>query len=140
MADFLALEQELVERLKAKLPQLHAVQVAEELAGVQQSAQHTPAAHVLFGGYNPRDVRREDKIQVDQTWIVVLVTQTVGRHTDERRGGMLSQILEVLHGWQPSHARSALRLVNSPIPPSYGPGVAYLPVAFETSVIMKTGD
>lgn len=138
--DFLAVEQAIVERLKARLPELRAVQTAEELAGVQQAAQHAPAAHVLFTGYNPRNTTREDVIQVDQSWTVVLVTRTVRQHTDENRGQMVARIVAALHGWKPDQARTAMTLIAAPIPPSYGPGVAYLPVAFETSVITRTGD
>ncbi|MFW6344763.1 MAG: phage tail terminator protein [Halomonas sp.] len=138
--DFLAIEQAIVARLKQRLPELRAVQTAEELAGVQQSAQHAPAAHVLFTGYTPRNTQRDDVIQVDQSWTVVLVTQTVQQHTDARRGQMMARIIAALHGWKPDQARTPMTLIGAPIPPSYGPGVAYLPVAFETSVITRTGD
>lgn len=139
-ADFLALEGAIVARLRQQLPELQAVMTAEQLDGVQQTAQHTPAAHVLFTGYTPVNTQRDDVIQVGQSWTVVLVTRSVQQHTDTRRGGYQSRIISALHGWKPAGARTALRLASAPIPPSYGPGVAYLPVAFDTTVITRTGD
>jgi len=139
-ADFLALEGQLIERIRERLPDLKAVMRADELATVQQNAQHAPAAHVLFTGYTPINVQRDDVVQIGQTWTVVLVTRTVRRHPDEHRGHLSARLIAALHGWKPSAARTALSLTNSPIPPSYGPGVAYLPVAFDTSVITRTGD
>ena len=65
---FTDIEQALVERLKAEMPNVH-VLTATELSEVDEARQPTPAVHVIYNGYRTLPNARTDgkADQVSQT-------------------------------------------------------------------------
>lgn len=138
MADFFVVRDSLKAKIEADMPEIRHVYFAEDLDGVKESSQNTPAVHVLYQGYSPAQAERQRvDITIDQVWAVVLVLrQARGKYEG---GEILDKLIQALHGFQPSGAVMKLELASSTFAPSYRPGVAYYPLAFSTRVINRKG-
>jgi hypothetical protein len=143
--DYLALEDLLVARVKAEMPELKAVLTAVDLAGVQAQRQLEPAAHVIYLG---DEVGQGASAQggsglaqvTSQQWMVVLVikfagTVTSGKGNRAKAGPLIAKLLKALCGWQPVAPLTALKRINAP-KVGYDNGYAYYPFAFKTSHVL----
>lgn len=138
MADFFVVRDGIKARIEAEIPEVKKVYLAEDLDGVKEQSQFSPAVHLLYQGYSPAQAERARvDITLDQVWVVVLVL----RHAKGEYGGgeILDKLVQVLHGFQPSGAVMKLELTSSPYSPSYRSKVAYFPLAFSTRVINRKG-
>lgn len=138
---FTALESALVARLKDALPQVH-ILTAQELGGVDEARQPTPAVHVIYNGYRVLESRPDGRVaRVSQQWLAVIAVRNVrsrGTGADARQDGvaLAEEVAGVLMGYQPAQAATPLRLVNAPTPGGDN-GFLYLPLAFDIETILK---
>lgn len=138
MADFFVVRDGIKAQIEAAVPEVRRVYFAEDLDGVKEASQITPAVHLLYQGYSPAQAERARvDITLDQVWAVVLVLRQA--QGDYGGGEILDKLVQALHGFQPSGAVMKLELSNSPFSPSYRPRVAYYPLAFSTRVINRKG-
>lgn len=131
---FLALESQLIERLRARLPQQIHVLSAAALADVMGGKQPAPAVMVLYGGYQPLEAEGRASVLFEQTWQTVVVTRshgTLASGFDARTAGgeIASQVIAALAGWKPEAASSFLKLDRA-ASPDYDSGWLYLPLAW----------
>ncbi len=115
---------------------------AADLEGVAESAQVTPAVHVVFGGYRPTKASHDDRVvETEQTWQVVVAVKNLrsaktGEHARETAGELCADVLAALQGWRPSPEHQPLSLAPGPRP-GFSKGFAYFPLAFTTRVVAR---
>jgi hypothetical protein len=139
MADYLAAEALIIQRLQSQVPGMKALSAAD-LADVAEAKQTTPAFHVLYHGDRLVDAQGRGQAQaVAQRWMIVITVRTA---RDQGKGGAarntagphLDAALKALSGWEPDQSHGALRRVAAPRPVYSKGGFAYFPLAFETVV------
>lgn len=145
--NFLALEPELVARLREKLamqvPPVH-VLTSAELTDVAEEKQLTPAVHVMYQGYRPLETRSDGSVcRVQQTWLAVVATRNTrnlasGGDARQEAGALAGLVSEALMGFVPASAAKPLMLAAAPSA-EYSGGHQYLPLAFTTELVLKTG-
>lgn len=143
--NFLALEPELVARLKEKLagqvPPVH-VLTSSDLADVAEEKQLTPAVHVMYQGYRVGEGRYDGKAcPVMQSWLAVVVTRGTrnlasGADARQQAGALARVVLEALMGFKPACAAKPLMLANAP-QAAYSGGHQYLPLGFEVETVQS---
>lgn len=147
MANFLALEPELVARLRDKLAgQMSKVHVltAPELADVLEEKQLTPAVHVMYQGYRPLESRADGTAcRIEQTWLIVITarnTRNLASGSDARQdvGALATLVTGALMGFVPTSAAKPLTLAAAPNA-EYSGGHQYLPLAFKAEIVLKAG-
>lgn len=138
--DFLALEADIVARLRARCPAARAVLTAEDLADVQARSQTTPALHVIYGGYRVLEASDTGRnARTEQTWVVVVALRAATQRATAasaprvRAGELVGELLAALMGWRPAANMRPLTLANGPRP-VFRDGCAYLPFAFTAAV------
>ncbi|MEW6490766.1 MAG: hypothetical protein AB1578_22995 [Thermodesulfobacteriota bacterium] len=142
MQNYLSAEALIVARLQSKVAGVKAVLSAADLDGVAESAQVTPAVHVVFGGYRPTQERDEGRVQEsEQVWIAVVAvrnlrTPKTGEHARETAGELCADVLAALQGWRPSAEHQPLKLAPGPRP-GFSKGYGYFPLAFTTRVVTR---
>lgn len=144
MENYLSAEPLLIARLREKVSDVKGVLSAADLAGVAESAQQTPALHVVFGGYRPTrsvDGSRGAIQETEQTWWVVAAVKNLrspqtGENAREQAGPILSAVLAALQGWQPTAKHTPLELAAGPRP-GFSKGYGYFPLAFVTRVVTR---
>ncbi len=141
--NFLALEPLLVAAVKTAVagisPAVH-VLTAADLAGVKESAQRTPAVHIIYGGYRVD----EDLLtawRLAHTWYAVVVV----RHVADQRSGaaaraaagpLLALVMGALAGTSlPGLTRPLV--LTSPPRAEFRAGVQYLPSSFIAETIFR---
>ena len=113
---------------------------AAELAQVKDAAQHTPAVHLIYGGYRiAEDLGTAWRLA--HKWYAVVVvrnvaTQRSGQAARQDAGPMVTQVMGVLAGAQVPGATRALTLVTPPSA-SYRAGHQYIPTAYEAETIFR---
>jgi phage gp37-like protein len=146
-SNFLALEPELVARLKERLVgQIAPVHVltSSELTDVIEEKQLTPAVHVMYQGYRPTEKRSDGTVtRVQQVWLVVVATRntrnlTSGGDARQEAGALAALVSSALMGFQPASASKPLMLAAAPSA-AYSGGHQYLPLAFEAEIVLKAG-
>jgi len=138
-----AIGQALLERLRERLQETgHVAYVysAGEYAHVEERSQFTPAAAVIYNGYQPGDeVGQGVQQAVDLEFLVVLVTRNTagfgrGAGAQEDVSPIFDALLPAVLGWRPKLADgvfpSPFRLAPAPGASVSGEGFAYWPVAF----------
>jgi hypothetical protein len=143
--NFLEPEAHIVARLKTALadlqPAVH-VLTAAELAGVKESAQHTPAVHVVWRGFRVAESRIDGKVaRLDHTWLVVAALRNVqgtrsGAAARAEAGDLTARAGAALMGFRPPNAAGPMRLAPAPAA-GYSGGFMYLPLAFNLETIFK---
>lgn len=143
--NFLALEPELVERLRTRLagltPPVH-VLTAADLDGVTEEKQLVPAVHVVYQAYRVAESRDDGlAARVDQTWLAVVTTRNArglksGAAARSEAGPLARKVAAALMGWRPPSASKPLRLVDGP-GAGLSAGFAYLPLAFKAETLIK---
>lgn len=141
--NWLALEPHLEQLLRSAVagasPAVH-VLTAAELGDVKESAQKTPAVHLIYGGYRvAEDLGTAWRLQ--HTWYAVVVvrnvaTQRTGKAARQDAGPLVAQVVGALIGANPPGATRPLTLVTPP-PASYRTGHQYIPSAFEVETIFR---
>lgn len=141
--NFMALEPHLVELARAAVAGMRpAVQVltVSDLAGVAESAQHTPAIHIVYGGYRVA----EDyglTVSLEHTWFAVAAVRNVakarsGSAARQDAGSLLARVTEVFLGARVQGATKPLALITPPAA-SYSAGFQYIPSAFLAETIFR---
>jgi hypothetical protein len=148
LADYLVAEGLIVARLEAQLADIDRLKVLRpaDLAGVAETAQHTPAIHVLYGGdvVPGGDAVDEGNYHViKQRWLAVVAvrspgSQLTGQQVREAAGPVLTRVIQTLSGWRPTQGLGPLVRVPAP-PPAYSKGgFGYFPLQFETKLLTST--
>jgi hypothetical protein len=141
--NFLALEPHLVAAVKAVVagisPAVH-VLTAADLGDVKESAQRTPAVHLIYGGYRVAE-DLATAWRLEHTWYAVVVVKHVGaQRTGEAAraaaGPLLAQVVGALAGSSLPGATRPLALTTPPRA-EYRAGVQYLPSAFMAETIFR---
>ncbi len=143
--NFLEPEGHIVARLKEALaglqPAVH-VLTAAELAGVKESAQHTPAVHVVWSGFRVLESRGDGKAaRLDHTWLVVAAVRNVqgtrsGAAARAEAGDLAARAGAALMGFRPPNVAGPMRLTSAP-PAGFSGGFMYLPLAFLAESVFK---
>ncbi|MFZ2269043.1 MAG: hypothetical protein WAV95_15820 [Azonexus sp.] len=114
---------------------------AESLAGVKESAQVTPALHLVLGPYRPTSNDGTSSTIWETIWFVVAVVknQRQGKgakavREDSGAGLLLQQAIAALDGWQCPGTIDLVHAVPPP-PPLITAGFGYFPLAFETKCV-----
>jgi hypothetical protein len=133
--DYLAAGERLRELLLPLKGQgLKDVFVATDLEAVANLGQHTPAIHVIYQGERESDTAQSGRQSVfDQVWLLVLVHRATPKEASA--GVWLGRMLQAVSGR--ASGDSTFRRETAPVRPSYKGGVAYLPLAFKTTVKFK---
>jgi len=100
--NFLALEPLIVARLKSALPADVHVLSAADLAGIAESAQPTPAVHVLYRGYRVRDADVPAFAAIEQTWLTVIAARNLtdlasGSDARQAAGPLAADVIDALY-------------------------------------------
>lgn len=141
--NWLALEPHLEQLLKSAVagasPAVH-VLTAADLGDVKESAQKSPAVHLIYGGYRiAEDVGTAWRL-VHKWFAVVVVrsaaTQRTGKAARQAAGPMVAQVVGALIGANPPGATRPVTLVSPPAA-SYSGGYQYIPSAFEVETIFR---
>lgn len=141
--DWMALEPRIAELINAAVeglsPKVH-VMAASDLASVQEGAQHTPAIHLIYGGYRVAE-GQINRWRLVHTWYVVAADRNVaairsGQAARRSAGSLLSLVTARLANAAVQGASSTLQLVS---PPSarYQNGFQYIPSAFEVETVFQ---
>lgn len=133
--DYLAAGERLRELLLPLKGQgLKDVFVATDLEAVANLGQHTPAIHVIYQGERESDTAQSGRQSMfDQVWLLVLVHRATPKEASV--GVWLGRMLQAVAGR--ACGDSTFRRETAPVRPSYKGGVAYLPLAFKTTVKFK---
>lgn len=141
--NFLAMESPLVALLQAAVdglsPAVH-VLTAAELGDVKESAQRTPAVHLIYGGYSvAEDLRTAWRLE--HTWYAVVAvrnvaTQRTGAAARADAGLLVTRVINALAGASVPGASSALALTTPP-KAGYVSGLQYIPSAFTVETIFR---
>lgn len=133
-----AIEPLLKERIRAALAAFPALKVlsAQDLAGIEERLQHTPAVHVIADRLRPID--KTGRIAWVERWLTVVVVKnaTQGKGGEASRADaspILAALVEALTGWQPSPADLRVKpLVPVPAPaPGFTAVHGYYPLAWD---------
>ena len=141
--DWMALEPRLVELARAAVegvkPAVHVLTHAD-LAAVAETAQKTPAVHVIYGGYRVAE-SLGIAWRLAHTWYVVAAVRNVaaigsGQPARLGAGNLLARVTGRLVGQKLEGATTPLQLIS---PPSaqYRDGFQYIPSAFEVETIFR---
>lgn len=143
--NLLAAEADIVARLTAKLadqmPKVH-VLTAADVAGVLQEQQLTPAVHVVYSTSKVTEARYDGKTaRMAQTWLAVVVTRNArnlvsGSDARNETGELAGAVFVALAGHKPASCSKPLIPVTPP-GGGYSGGFAYLPLAFETEIVIS---
>lgn len=113
---------------------LRDVFVATDLEAVTNLGQHTPAIHVIYQGERESETSQSGRQSAfDQVWLLVLVHRSTPKEASA--GVWLGRMLQAVAGR--ACGDSTFRRESAPVRPSYKGGVAYLPLAFKTTVKFK---
>lgn len=141
--NWLALEPHLIallaDAVQGMSPAVH-VLTSADLADVKESAQNTPAVHLIYGGYRiAEDLRISWRLA--HKWFVVVVVRNVagarsGKAARQDAGPMVARVVGALVGATVPGATQPLTLVTPP-PATYRAGHQYIPSAFEVETIFR---
>lgn len=141
--NFMALEPHLVALVRAAVagmsPAVH-VLTAAEIADVKETAQRTPAIHVIYGGYRMA-ADNGTAWELSHTWYVVAAVKNVattrsGQAARHDVGLLAAHVVGALAGAQVKGALRPLTLITPP-PARYAAGFQYLPSAFEAATVFR---
>ena len=141
--NWLALEPHLLaliaQAVQGMSPAVH-VLTSADLADVKESAQKTPAVHLIYGGYRiAEDLGTAWRLA--HKWYAVVVVRNValarsGHAARQDAGPMVAQVVGALVGASVPGATRALTLVSPPAA-TYRAGHQYIPSVFEAETIFR---
>lgn len=141
--NFMALEPHLVQLVKQAVqgmsPAVH-VLTSADIADVKETAQKTPAVHVIYGGY----MVVEDLVtawRLQHKWYVVAAVKNVattrsGQAARQDAGLLATRVTGALAGAAIAGATRPLALVTPP-PARYSAGHQYIPSALMAETIFR---
>lgn len=141
--DWMAIEPRLVELVKKAVaglsPAVH-VLTASDLSMVQESAQRTPAIHVVYGSFQVAE-NMGTAWRLVHTWYVVAADRNVagiasGQAARLSTGALLARVVAQLVGENVLGATKPIGLLPSP-QPQYSSGYQYIPSAFGVETILQ---
>jgi phage gp37-like protein len=140
---FSAMEQLIIDRLRAKMPADMHVGPRRDLEAVAAYRQKAPAVWVTYQGYRLGERPGQPGVpvqQVIQDWWIVVATKSARGNGDVEAARDLAndaceQVIAALLGFQVSPGRH-LRLEEAP-GPEYDAGYCYVPVAFSIAATFK---
>ncbi len=106
----------------------------------EESAQRTPAVHVIYGGYRiAEDIGTA--WELDHTWYVVVAVRNFaaarsGQAARQDAGALAAHVVGALAGAQVIGATKPLSLMSPP-PARYAGGFQYLPSAFLAKTVFR---
>lgn len=138
MSNHLAAEPLLVARLKARLPDTVQVLAAADLDGVQDASQFVPAVHVLYGGHRIGKAPYPGCEQRLQSWACIVAVRNRRGVAAQRvaAGELVAAVETALLGYKLSSEHTPLIGQDAP-KPTYGPGVIYYTLVYQTSIVVK---
>lgn len=144
MSSFFAVRAALVDTLRAALPAHVRVLTADDLDGVDEAKQPTPAVHVIYSGFRVVETARLGRTAlIEQDWLVVAVVKHAGdrakatAESGERVEPLIQTILDTLMGWRHDSTRmQPLTLATPPAPVARYP-FYYFPIAFSATVALE---
>jgi hypothetical protein len=139
---FASIEQAIVARLQAKLPDGVLATSLAELARVPELRQKAPAVFVVFEGYTQAATNTNVPHiqQIEMSWAVVVAAKNAAGNGDpqsakEDASEIAGHVLTALLGFDTGGGR---RLVLSQAPgPEYDGGFCYLPIGFSCRATFK---
>jgi len=138
---FQAVEQIIIDRLRAKLPDV-TVEPLRELERVPELRQKAPAVFVIYDGYTVgQSLMPTGAIQqITQDWYVVVATKSAKGNGNvnaarDQAGEICEQVLDALLGFHLGLGRY-LRLSDAP-GPEYDAGYCHVPLAFSNAATFK---
>lgn len=138
---FQAVEQIIIDRLRAKLPDV-TVEPLRELERVPELRQKAPAVFVIYDGYTVgQSLGPTGAIQqITQDWYVVVATKSAKGNGNvnaarDQAGEICEQVLDALLGFHLGGGRY-LRLSDAP-GPEYDAGYCHVPLAFSNAATFK---
>ena len=130
--DYLAAEPHL-EALLNEVDGIRKVYLSADLAEMKERAQHTPAAHLIYGGDRMNlNAQGGNLNRVTQTWIVVLVIKLIEK---DKAGVLLAKLIKKLSGVV--SPLGPVNRVDAPAKPMFRGGFGYYPLAFEITFRTK---
>jgi len=144
--NYLSVEPLIKARLQEAARELPKVLAADDLEGVKEASQMTPAIHLLnLPDYIPQGkgdsaIRGKSQI-VHQRWLTVIVVKNVRDAAALRQaaGPLISGVIKALQGWKPSKEHGEMYRKDAPYRQTYRNGFGYFPLLFTTRII-TTGD
>lgn len=141
---FLGVEDLLIERLEARMPDGVQVVRARDLAGVKEAAQFAPAVQVYGGTYTPAADNNNGADQlIRQSWTMVVVVrnardQKTAEATKREAGALCDEVLKAVLGWRPGKPyMGAFHLTPAPAPIWSPGGCGYYPLGFAIQFTVK---
>lgn len=137
--DFLALEAPLIARLREHLPGSVHVLGRHDLGAITEGAQPTPAVHVLYRGYRPRQSDTAMIEEFDLLWLTVVAVRNAatldsGAAARADAGPLMSAVIEVLGPWVPPlPGYQSMHLADAP-DVGYQAGFGYFPLGWRVAV------
>lgn len=141
--NFFAVRDAIAEALREALPDV-AVLTADDLEGVEEAAQPTPAVHLIYQSFDVVSTVPSGKTaQIRQGWMAVCVE----RHDGEKRkasrevGGriepLVNGVLNTLMGWR--HPDTGMRplVITSPPEPKWRRPFYYFPLTFSADAALE---
>lgn len=130
-------------RLKARCRSVGEKSVfsTEDLAGVKEKSQVTPALHVVLHSYRPAGNDGGSGSQWSEIWLVVAVVkhvrQGVGTHEIRKAAGpLLQEAIAALDGWKCPGTVGLVRAIDPPAP-LITVGHGYFPLAFAVKTVTE---
>jgi len=133
----LDVEDAIVARLEARIPDVR-IYRATELSDINETAQVTPAVHVVYGGYAPTKEVGHGAIQeIETRWMAVVAVRSARRgDTHDKADAIFDSVIAALAGWRPADGKTALKLMAAP-PAEHRPGFSYYPIQFATKETVR---
>ncbi len=133
MSGFMAIEQLIVDRLKAALGDSVHVLTAANLAGVAEESQPTPAVHVVYQGMA---ISGNPLVKIEERWATVIVIRNVariksGQSTRQEAGPMMDAVYAALRRFRPAPGYSPM-MPMTPSMSGYSAGYGYFPLLWGT--------
>ncbi len=145
MDAFFELQPLLLDKLKAAVagmsPKVH-VLTADDLAGVVENQQFTPAVHLVYQRYKVLETRSDGtSARLAQDWLCIVTTRSqkairAGDAARENAGQLACKVCGVLMGYKPLAMCKPTQIANAP-DAGYSAGFQYLPLAFTTEIIFQ---
>lgn len=139
--NYLAVEDALIARLKAEVPEFADVRSEASLDGMKGAQLPTPCALVLWSGDSVISNENPSAQMVQQTWMVCIVAKAAGDRTGEITrdiaGPLLTKTILAVRGWSPDPATfDYFRWAESVQPELVPGGVLYVPLVFQTAFVI----
>ncbi|MCP4695795.1 MAG: hypothetical protein GY862_02940 [Gammaproteobacteria bacterium] len=135
-------EELIVERLKTEVPGFADVFPSEGVADAIKSTLRTPAAHVIYMGYQPvQNVDQGKKQEIETYWLIVVAVRNVrtrktGEAGRKEADPLISAVFDALLGHCLDPMLTPLKLEPAPHA-DFSAEFGYFPLKFSTRIIVK---